>query len=123
MVSGIYTLGNQPTLFLATLLPETGVQSTGSGAASLLLAADGLSAVLRFHFANLTTPVTGEHVHGPAAPGANGPILFDIDAATPQTDGSYLWTFVPVGTTVRWTNHGQHRHTEEHARPVQADIR
>jgi uncharacterized protein (DUF1800 family) len=99
VVSGLYTLGHQPSLFLANILPEGLAQSTGNGSASLLLASDGLSAVLRLHYANLTTPVTGAHVHGPADPGASGPILFDIDAATPQADGSYLWTFVPVGTT------------------------
>jgi len=99
VVSGLYTIGSQATLFLATMVPQSGVQSPGAGSASLLLAADGLSAVLRFTFSNLTTPVTGAHIHGPADPGASGQILFDIDAATPQADGSYLWTFVPVGTT------------------------
>jgi len=99
VVSGTYTLGNRPTLFLANMVPQAGVQSTGSGSASLLLAADGLSAVLRFTDSNLTTPVNGAHIHGPADPGASGPILFDIDTATPQADGSYVWTFVPVGTT------------------------
>jgi uncharacterized protein (DUF1800 family) len=98
VVSGLYSIGNQATLFLATLVPQTGVDSLGSGSASLLLAANGQSAVLRFTFSNLTTLVTGAHIHGPADPGASGGILFDIDAATPQADGSYLWTFVPVGT-------------------------
>jgi uncharacterized protein (DUF1800 family) len=81
------------------MVPQAGTQSTGSGSASLLLAADGLSAVLRFSYSNLTTPVNGAHIHGPADPGASGQILFDIDTATPQADGSYVWTFVPVGTT------------------------
>ena len=99
IASGVYTIGSQPTLFLATITPQAGAASTGSGSASLLLAADGASAVLRFSFSNLTTPVTGAHIHGPADPGASGAILFDIDAATPRADGSYLWTFVPVGAT------------------------
>jgi len=97
VVSGVYTLGNQPTLFIAIMTPQTGTQSLGTGSASLLLAANGASAVLRFNDSNLSTPVTGAHIHGPAAQGVSGGILFDIDAATPAADGSYLWTFVPVG--------------------------
>ncbi|HXO21584.1 MAG TPA: DUF1800 family protein [Thermoanaerobaculia bacterium] len=99
VVAGAYAIGQPPTLFIARMSPQGAALSTGSGFASLLLSADATSAVLRFSFSNLTSPVTGEHVHGPADPGASGPILFDIDAATPQADGSYLWTFVPVGTT------------------------
>jgi uncharacterized protein (DUF1800 family) len=98
VVSGLYTITHLPTLFVATLVPEAGVQSPGSGSATLLLAGDEASAVLRFSFSNLTTAVTGEHTHGPADPGTNGQILFDIDSATPEADGSFVWTFVPVGT-------------------------
>jgi uncharacterized protein (DUF1800 family) len=97
VVSGVYTLVNRPTLFIATMTPQGASQSLGTGSASLLLAADGASAVLRFSYSNLTTPVTGAHIHGPAPQGASGGILFDIDAATPAADGSLLWTFVPVG--------------------------
>jgi uncharacterized protein (DUF1800 family) len=99
VTSGTFAISHQPTLFVATLVPETGVQSPGSGSATLLLAGDEATAVLRFTYTNLTTPVTGAHTHGPADPGTNGQILFDIDDATPQADGSYVWTFVPVGTT------------------------
>ena len=42
--------------------------------------------------ANLTGPITGMHVHG-----ADTSILFDVDAATPQPDGTLIWVFVPVG--------------------------
>ena len=38
-------------------------------------------------------------MHGPAAPGQSGGILFDFDATPPQTDGTYLWVFAPVGTS------------------------
>jgi uncharacterized protein (DUF1800 family) len=99
VVSGLYTISHQPTLFIATMVPQSGVQSSGSGSATLLLDGGETFAVLRFTYSNLTTPVTGAHIHGPAAPGVSGQILFDIDTATPQGDGSYVWTFVPVGTT------------------------
>ena len=98
VVTGVYTITRQPTLFVATLIPEAGIQSPGSGSATLLLAGDETSAVLRYSFSNLTTAVTGAHTHGPADPGTNGQILFDIDDATPEPDGSLIWTFVPVGT-------------------------
>lgn len=81
------------TLYLAQLRPQSGAITQGSGTATIRLSADGQSAVLIFSFSNLTGPVTGMHVHGP-----NGQILFDIDAATPQPDGSYIWVFTPVGT-------------------------
>ena len=49
-------------------------------------------------------PDTAAHIHGPADPGQVGGILFDIDAATPQQDGSYVWTFAQTGnTTVQGT--------------------
>jgi uncharacterized protein (DUF1800 family) len=81
------------TLYIAQLRPQSGATTQGSGTSTLRLAADGQSAILIFSFSNLTGPVTGMHVHGP-----NGQILFDIDEATPQEDGSYIWVFAPVGT-------------------------
>jgi uncharacterized protein (DUF1800 family) len=87
----------QTTLYLASLTPQTGVTSNGSGAATLRLSSDETFAILSMSYGNLTSPVTGAHIHGPADPGQSGGILFDIDAATPQADGTYLWTFVPVG--------------------------
>lgn len=81
------------TLYLAQLRPQTGATTQGSGSAILRLAGDEQSAILSFDFTNLTGPVTGMHVHGP-----NGDILFDIDDAIQQADGSYIWAFEPVGS-------------------------
>lgn len=83
------------TLYVAQLRPQSGATTEGYGTATLRLAGDGQSATLSFSFSNLTGPVTGMHIHGPG-----GQILFDIDEATPQADGSYVWVIVPVGT---WT--------------------
>ena len=96
--SGTYTITHLPTLYIATLTPQGAALSTGSGQATLLVAGDEASAVLRFTYSNLTTPVTSQHIHGPGGPGVSAGILFDIDATPPQADGSYVWTFVPVGT-------------------------
>jgi uncharacterized protein (DUF1800 family) len=62
------------------------------------LAADETSAVVAFSFSNLSSPVTGKHVHGPADPGQSAGILFDLDTVQPRSDGTYLWVFAPVGT-------------------------
>lgn len=97
--SGLYSIDAEATLFVATLTPQSPAQTPGSGSATLLLAPDGASAVLRYTFSNLTTPVVSAHIHGPSDPGQSGQILFDIDTATPQPDGSLVWTLTPVGTT------------------------
>ncbi|MEP7078507.1 MAG: DUF1800 family protein, partial [Chthoniobacterales bacterium] len=94
----VYDLDQPPqadgsTLYVAQLRPQSGATTQGSGSATLRLADDGLSAVISFDYTNLTGPITGMHVHGP-----NGQIIFDLDQATPRTDGTYLWTFVPVGS-------------------------
>ncbi len=86
---------------MTTYIARLRAQSTGavgSGTATLKLAADQASAVIAFSYTNLTSPVTGVHIHGPADPGQNAGILFDVDAAPQRGDGTYLWTFVPVGT-------------------------
>jgi uncharacterized protein (DUF1800 family) len=80
------------TLYLSQMRPQGAATSQGSGTATLRLAADGKSAVLAYSYANLTGPITGMHVHA-----ADGSIIFDIDAATPQPDGTIIWVFVPVG--------------------------
>jgi uncharacterized protein (DUF1800 family) len=81
------------TLYMTQLRPQGSAASQGSGTATLRVAADGKSAVLAYSYTNLTGPITGMHVHG-----ADGSIIFDIDAATPQPDGTIIWVFVPVGS-------------------------
>src|SRR5688500_14993275 len=91
-----------PTLYIARMAPQAGVQSLGSGQSTLLLAGDELSAVVRFNYSNLSSPETSKHVHGPAGPGQDGGVLLDLDPPFPpnvtaNADGSYTWTFVPAG--------------------------
>jgi uncharacterized protein (DUF1800 family) len=80
------------TLYITELRPQGAATSQGSGTATLRLAADGKSAVIAYTYSNLTGPITGMHVHA-----ADGSIIFDIDSATPQADGTLIWVFVPVG--------------------------
>jgi uncharacterized protein (DUF1800 family) len=83
---------NGSILFIAQLRGQIpGAQ--GSGLATLRLSDDGKTAIVTFQFGNLSSPVTGMHVHGP-----NGEIIFDVDDATPQADGSYIWNITAVGT-------------------------
>ena len=51
-----------------------------------------------FTYSNLSAPVTAKHVHGPANPGQSAGILFDLDTAPRNADGTYQWNFVQVGT-------------------------
>ena len=98
VVTAAYTLTAPPseadgTLFVASLTPQSGAVSSGSGAATLTLTADATTAVLRFSYLGLTGPLTGSHIHGPG-----GAILFDVDTAPLEADGSRIWRIVPAGT-------------------------
>ncbi len=87
------------TTFLASVRPEGNAISPASGFSTLRLGGDEKSAVIRFTYANLTTPETSAHIHGPADPGQAGQILFDFDTAPKQADGSFIWTFTNIGNT------------------------
>src|SRR5262249_9869167 len=76
------------TLYQTYMVPVAG---SGSGSALLRLSGDEKSAVLSFHYSNLTSPVTAKHIHTDAYLSFPSIIVFDIDAATPQPDGSYIW--------------------------------
>jgi uncharacterized protein (DUF1800 family) len=81
------------TLYIAQLRGQAGTTSLGAGTATLRLSADEKSAVVVFNYSNLSSPVTGMHVHA-----SDGTILFDLDATPPQADGSYVWVLAPVGS-------------------------
>ncbi|HJX29304.1 MAG TPA: DUF1800 family protein, partial [Thermoanaerobaculia bacterium] len=93
---GTYTIVRQEILFLATLTPQTGALSLGSGRATLLLAADEQTAVLRSTHSNLSAAMTAAHIHAP-----DGQILFDLDTAEAAADGSMTWTIAAAGTWTR----------------------
>ncbi|PYJ11518.1 MAG: hypothetical protein DMF06_02450 [Verrucomicrobia bacterium] len=93
----VYDLDQPPqadgsTLYSTSLRSQGGVNSPGSGSAGLRLSGDGASAIFSFEFSNLTGPVTGMRIYA-----ADGTVLFDVSAAIPQPDGTYLWVFTPVG--------------------------
>jgi uncharacterized protein (DUF1800 family) len=87
------------TLYSANMVAQSGALSSGVGTATLRLSADGTRAVLRYSYSGLSAPVTAKHIHADTYLGKNaqGQIIFDIDTATPETDGSYIWDIVPSG--------------------------
>jgi uncharacterized protein (DUF1800 family) len=95
IAQGNYTIVRQDALYIATMTPQAGALSLGSGNATLLLAADEQTAVLRFNWSNLSANLTGSHIHAP-----DGTIIFDIDDEPQAADGSRVWTLAPAGT---WT--------------------
>jgi len=86
------------TLYTANLLAQNGVVSTATGSATLQLSADGSQAVLRENYTGLTTTKTGEHIHCDPYLSSPSQIMFDVDSATPEPDGSFVWAIGPVGT-------------------------
>ena len=94
----IYDLDQPPqadgsTLYLAALRSQGAANSPGSGTASLRLSSDETSAIFSFAFSNLTGPVAGMRIYA-----SDGTLLFDLNGAIPQPDGTYLWVFTPVGS-------------------------
>lgn len=96
VTQGDYTINREEVLFTATLTPQSGALSLGSGRATLLLAADEQTAVLRHTWSNLGSTLTAGHIHAP-----DGQIVFDLDTATPAADGSITWTIVSTGVWTR----------------------
>jgi uncharacterized repeat protein (TIGR01451 family) len=75
--------GKQPTLFTANLTAAQETppnNSTAVGTATILLSPDETSARVSLNFSGLTSPETDAHIHGPAAPGVVGVILFPLPA-------------------------------------------
>lgn len=86
------------TLYVATMLPMTGVTNRCFGSATLRLSSDNSKAVLNFSFNGISSTVTGEHIDNDPYLGSPSLILYDISAAPLQPDGSYLWNIRSVGS-------------------------
>ena len=85
------------TLYSANVLPAANVTSSALGSATLRVSADGSQAVLNYKL----TGILSSHVdHIDNDPYLNNSIqiMFDISAANPQPDGSFVWNIGPVGT-------------------------
>lgn len=81
------------TLYTTSMTAQGTAQTSGYGSATLRLSADETTATVVFNYANLTSPVSGKHVHN----GHDTEIIFDMDTEVPNADGSYTWVLGPVG--------------------------
>ncbi len=86
------------TLYVASMLPNTGVTNMAYGTATLRMSADNSKAVLNFSINGISSTVIGEHINNDPYLSNPSQIMFDISAAAPQPDGSFLWFIEPVGT-------------------------
>ncbi len=81
-----YFTGN---LNAAQEVPTNGSTATGFGRVTLNDAETQITASV--YYSGLTTPgTTVGHIHGPAAVGVNGPVLFNLAPAAGQTSGSVV---------------------------------
>jgi uncharacterized protein (TIGR03118 family) len=62
--------------------------TTGRGVGILILDPSGTSAKVSVYFTGLTSNAQAAHIHGPAAPGSNAPVLFPFATVPAATSGS-----------------------------------
>jgi uncharacterized protein (DUF1800 family) len=84
-------------LYTANMLALPGVTSDGVGSATLRVNAAGTQATLNFSMNNLAGAPTGQSIN--SDPYLNDPaeLIYDIAAAHPQANGSYLWNIKSTG--------------------------
>ncbi len=85
------------TLYSANLLALPGVVSRGVGSATLRVNASGTQATLSFTITNLVGTPTGESINSDPYQNDPGELIFDISAAKPQPNGTYLWNIKGTG--------------------------
>ncbi len=86
-------ISGESTLYTTTMTAQGGAVTAGYGSGTLILSADRTQAKLYFDYGNLTTGLTGRHLHSGAD---GGQIIFDIDVGVPGPDGSFTWNIGPV---------------------------
>lgn len=60
----------------------------GQGVAQVRFDKDSRVLTYRVTYTGLSGPVSGAHIHGPAAPGANAPVVVPFTLVTPATEGT-----------------------------------
>jgi len=86
------------TLYIASLTPQAGAATLGTGSAILFVNPAKTDAELTFTYSNLTGPITSQHLHDSRPlPGPSGAIIFDIDDEAPDAAGIRHWHFTATG--------------------------
>ena len=85
------------TLYSANLLALPSVVSDGVGSATLRVNAAGTQATLSFTITNLVGAPTGESINSDPYLTDPSELIFDISAARPQANGTYLWNLKAAG--------------------------
>lgn len=88
---------NPGSLYSANLLALPGVFSKGVGSATLRVNAAGTQATLSLTFTNLTGTPTGQSINSDPYLNDPGELIFDISAAKPQPNGTFLWNLKATG--------------------------
>lgn len=88
---------NPGTLYSANLLALPGVVSDGVGSATLRVNAAGTQATLSFTITNLVGTPTGESINSDPYLNDPGELIYDISAAKPQPNGTYVWNIKATG--------------------------
>ena len=86
-------ISGESTLYTTTMNAQGGAVTGGYGSGTVIMSADRTQAKLFFDYGNLTTGLTGRHLHSGAD---GGQIIYDIDDFSPGPDGAYTWNIVPV---------------------------
>ena len=86
-------ISGESTLYTTTMTAQNGAVTGGFGSGTVIMSADRTQAKLFFDYGNLTTGITGRHLHSGAD---GGLIVYDIDDFQPGPDGAFTWNIVPV---------------------------
>lgn len=81
-------------------------QSEGFGDGNVTLSPDETQILAALTFQNLSNIATAAHIHGPAFPGVNAPVIFPFSGIT-GTNGSYTMVFSVNPTQVTQLRSGQ----------------
>ncbi|MCX6854697.1 MAG: PA14 domain-containing protein, partial [Verrucomicrobia bacterium] len=114
------TVGSTPgTLYVATMLSQSGAVTTGVGNSTLRISEDENFGYMTRSYAGLTGSITSEHIHTDPYLAKPSTIVFDIDTPATVGDGmitnpldphytgtnpqtaTYKWTILPVGTLTK----------------------
>jgi len=74
--------------------------SPATGFATVVLSTDETMITVDLTFSGLTAPATAAHIHGPAAPGTNAPVLLTFIGFPATTSGTYMQSFAITPTQV-----------------------